>query len=724
MNPASVAGNNSREQFIEWCYVVDLVYHGFTSDQRKNAFSYGNLMADSQLGFNNAKYVGDISLTDSDQMSSNWFGFKLWAIMTNVLGNPRASEYLNAVSVSGISSGGLDATALDKATVRNQFGNFCRQAVGGSWIESSAYNEGTTSLVFEGTRCLYDVTGVDHVPESTRAMQNIVKKMLCAITPDIKYQHVWGDRDAAQNTFHMPNYMTHIGQQGGLFNGYDDIGPVALGLNQYWYTNFSNTRSPYGRFYAQMDPTLTIQTMDTLPVVFNGSQIRREIYHADRSSANGSSFCGYGFSFPGVHHAVEWWSDYLLYRKGERTFRHPEAYGLFSICPDGVNGVLFAGMAVPKSGSSGPVAYDVAENSHVYMRNSAQGDMYSAPAYYNPPPTSWYEITRQYLYIPSSTKNSDVIVDHVRGRGSNPKKLAKFDRYLAPASYNGTVNNSATPTTTTFSATIADRASNGYLNYWISFLTGALAGQFFKVTASSSSAGTTSFTVQTMPQAPSSGDTFTARFGGDYTKILNANALFEWNHHTLVNPTLNSTDTSWQTAGGQYCRVDHLLPVGFQRVVYNETTDFVSTGAVASELKYQFRIYGPTPWPADATSQSIRFLNVVSVADVSNTVASELIQSTVGELADGTHFTRTSEDDVVAIFGSEVASPVFQSGFTIAWTSVASSTSVFLCGLNPRKTWAYTIDGGGSTPISVPESGLAKLTVSGTGLHTFVVSGS
>ncbi len=724
--PASVDGNNSREYFIEWDYLVDMVWGGLTSDQRKNCLCYGNnVLADVTLGDNVPQYVGNFPLNDSDQLTGNYFGLVCWGLLTQNLGNPRAAAYITSSDANGVLVGGLDATALDRSTVRNQIERYVNMSAGGQWIESRAYDEGTTSLLAEGIRIFYDITGVDHVPSGTSMIEGSLFNLICSYIPGFTYQHVWGDRDNTPDGIHFPNSYVRIATQGGFLGGYDNAGPTAMGVLEYWYNNaFASVKNPYGRAYILINPNLTPVPISNLPVVYNSGPTRATFFHADRSSINGSSFALYGFNYSVVDHSVEWLTDYLLWRKNERTIRHPQAYGDFSIYPQGVNSVLWAGLPCVKFGSAGPVCYSIVANSHVYVRGSTQGDFYALP-YYQPPPTALYELTRQVLYVPSTTNNCDIIIDHVRGRASSPRKLPNLSSYRSDKTYIGTVNNSATPTTTTFNGTITDLLTGtGYLNYFIQFTNGALVGQIFKVTAATSAGGTTSFTVQTMPQAPAVGNTFTARIGSQYGNILNANALFEEVHHTLVNPTLNSTDTSWQTAGGQYCRVDHLLPVGFQRTVYNETTDFTNTGAVASELKYQFRITDSTLWPSDTTPQFVRFMNVTSAADVSNTVASQLVQSSSGKAVDAAVITRTNENDVVVMFSAELDSPILNSGFTITWTSTSVSTSIFLTFLNPRLTWSYVLDGGSSTPITVPENIFVKLIISGSGSHTMIVTGS
>lgn len=727
-NPASTDGNNTREQFTEWAYLTDLAWGGLDADQRANMLCYGNnVLADTTVGTDNKPYVGLFPLNDSDQLTGCYFGMIVWAYVTAALGNPRAAYFQTAVDTNGLALGGRTATAMSESTVRNQIASYCYRAAGGEWIEGRAYNEGTTSLLMEGVRINYELTGIDYYPEGTRCVQGSVRNLLSSITPDLDYQHVYGDRDAAPGHIHFPNSQVRIAQQGGFLHGYDDVGPLAIKLNQLWWdTGGTQAVRPYGRFFAHMDPTLAPADFDTLPTVYEGGPTRRTVIHADRTTADGSSFVAYGLAMPFVHHGTEWVDDYLLVRNGERAIRHPEAYGTFSILPQGVNGVLWAGLPCCKQGSSGPVAVDTLADSHVYLRTGTQGDFYALP-YANPPGTALYERTRQILYVPSASKNSDVVIDHLRGRASDPTKLNRFGSYRADRNYTATVVASPAPTGTTVSATITNLALNGYAGYWLLFTSGALNGRYFRVSASTSSgasgAGTTAFTVEAMSPAPAPGDKFTARKGSQFEAILLANGPFEWVHHCEVSPTLNSTDTAWQTTGGQYVRADHLWPVAFNRRLYNETTEFASTGATASELKYQFRTWG-SAWPGDTTPVFQRLFNVVSVADMSNTVASSLVQSTVGPAVDAALVTRTGQPDVLAGFGAESTSPVLRTGFVLTFNATASSTQVFLASLDPRKTWSYTDSGGASTPITVPESGLGRLTLSGSGSHTLVVAGS
>lgn len=229
-----------------------------------------------------------------------------------------------------------------------------------------------------------------------------------------------------------------------------------------------------------------------------------------------------------------------------------------------------------------------------------------------------------------------------------------------------------------------------------------------------------------------------------YTSLYTSNIAAEprWTNflHQLREPTVSSNVTTWSTTGGQQLRDVWLAPDAVTITKVDEdaigATSLLGIGTV--ELAWRTKI---TP---NSDTQWNCLSRIVTQRDSSSVTVESVTELSPTNNAAGVLLTRTGNDDRVAVWNCAQGASITQlypttaqaeavlataryraaGSFTVEYTQTTDSAKVFLLDLNPALTWAYTLDGGASTPISEDSGGFEELTISGIGAHTLVVTGS
>ena len=217
-------------------------------------------------------------------------------------------------------------------------------------------------------------------------------------------------------------------------------------------------------------------------------------------------------------------------------------------------------------------------------------------------------------------------------------------------------------------------------------------------------------------------------------------------HLPTGTPTLGSNYTEWSLTGGS-ARVSHLLPIGFSRIVQNETTvwndpNFLHSGYFdARELKYRIRI------SPSSDQQWDTFLNVWQ-AYRGSPATTTLVQDTTNKV-DAALVLKGSTQYLVAfnalqgpnIPGCTYARPetgpfcewtpgvdalldavrIRNDAYTLTFTSPGSSTKLIALDLSTARSWEYTVNGGGAIPLNASPKGVGTATIIATGSVTLVV---
>jgi hypothetical protein len=178
-------------------------------------------------------------------------------------------------------------------------------------------------------------------------------------------------------------------------------------------------------------------------------------------------------------------------------------------------------------------------------------------------------------------------------------------------------------------------------------------------------------------------------------------------------------------AGGFPATCDFLLPAPSLHIVISPGEVGPVAGLYPYELGWQIRTLPVPPLPATNLPRSTRFLQINQAADSGVVCANDLVQSSSGEAADGALCRCTGEPDKLVLFGSKPLDRTFRGGFTVTWTSVATTTLVYVFDLDRHASaWHTTLDGGGSTLLTPTAAGVGRVAVSGAGSHTLVIVGS
>lgn len=147
-------------------------------------------------------------LDDSDRSISSYFGSTLFAKVIEGDNPTRAAEILNWCGTMNVGSpttiychGGLDAdkpTGIWTGTAPSNYQRliikdyFERNFGGGVFAESASYNFSTVSLAIRAATALQEITGVDYYPELTGEYENLVNVLLNQLVTNKSQFFLWG----------------------------------------------------------------------------------------------------------------------------------------------------------------------------------------------------------------------------------------------------------------------------------------------------------------------------------------------------------------------------------------------------------------------------------------------------------------------------------------------------------------------------------------------------
>ncbi len=213
----------------------------------------------------------------------------------------------------------------------------------------------------------------------------------------------------------------------------------------------------------------------------------------------------------------------------------------------------------------------------------------------------------------------------------------------------------------------------------------------------------------------------------------------QWIIHMPIKPQVAGNKISWKTPGGQRLQAESLLPADRKIVILDEKKIGLSGFIDEEEKKFQARVSPKADRAWDL------FLTVVQAHDgvaLKNTLIKDGKGVTAGVLVQ-----RPGHDDALLLFSAKpinkkLPNPIsredrsvyrpevpgllrqarlLREGYSVKWTSATKKTRVFLMDLDPRRSWAITVDGKAS-PAKGDRQGMAQLTISGAGAHGLKLS--
>jgi hypothetical protein len=660
---SALTGNFARENFAELVVFYDWLYPGLTSVQRAQFVAKLNEM-ETNLVTGNAYTDPDhpIRVDDTDQTTGSYFGIVFLYLATGDY-NPTAVDVYSRAFV-----GGLDATAVDRATLRNAVGQYVTQmAAGGEWIESSQYNLGTVRLLLMGAEGVRTATGQDHFAEVTRFATQAALRPIYFITPDRKASVQWGD-DEHPRAFRdmLYSWETTNAMLAGLTQD-SSAGPyieqfVSSLTDLYGDTGYL-TAEPWARAFYFYNPYAPRADWRTLPRTFYAPGQGLLITRDGWSAASTLLEVHMPQKQLTIDHQVSYFGDFQVYRKGEWALTHPITYAGPSLFGDGTNSMLlgsFSSMAEYKSITAAEFAGD---GSYAYLTGTTGGQK-SAPGAYLPPATFLHEWTRSVFYLPSLDAHSDTVVVFDRTNARNPVALPNFDRYRTKSPDEQTAIRSELA-----------------LKQWI--IHAPVAPTVSPQTISWSTANN-DLTVSTL--LPSAQNRTVYNENDLWTDSVVIPSEKKW--QVRVTP---AAEAQWDTFLNVVQASDHGLPLTNTLVTSSagETQGVLIQRPQHDEVLVLFNAVQGPDLPQPTLTNGFSAYNPA-----------------VPQILSQVHW--------------------LQNGYSVTWNGTPGRTqSVFLVDLSPSASWSASVDGAAPSAIVVSDHGIGRLRIAGgTGKHVIKLTRS
>jgi hypothetical protein len=650
-----------------------------------------------------------LSLGDSDEMNSQ---YGLAALQSaGRVPFARGSRHIAELSINNqfpqpgnprTGFGGLSFRETEETSRISDIviGRYQEYADGGEWFESSQYNGNSVlilALSLEAAKIArsYDGDNTDYWFNYNRFLRaKSGRDFIDGLSPAYVNRMHWGDEQTAPN-LNPPEALTFAMERFGYSAGIENNGALGaefapqlltrLGWNGLYSGSYFGYTNIY-RFLTPFDPAYSPSASPSSLVKWSSTNGSGRTTHVDSWSSTASMFWSKCSPSAFVDH--DFWRphDFQLFRKGVRVFTYPARYtGSSGQAPQCGNTLSFAGAGAFVGWNR---QERLTNSTTIYgSRDVVRREQDASRSYVCE--ESWGALSDAYetsLRVGASNVPVPFLHEHTREKlylpssGATSDVIVVFDRAL-----------------------VANPMQMGnYANYYQMF------------------------------HSP----TWGIRIKDLMENTTLTKALVEFHMVCETSPTLNASNTSWTTTGGQLAKVDHLFPsmTGQTRYVRNIATpaELLTDGfGDASELnRYAFSVYSATdPWPADATPRWYTLLNVASVRDSGTSVSSSLIQASSGATVRGALISRTGESDVVALFN---ATPATGSGlavvrnrditstFTVNYTQTTASATVYAHALSTSRSWTVAINGGAAAPITVSSAGVATIAVSSPGSKTLV----
>lgn len=691
---------------IDFALGYDWCYNDWTQAQRDEALSQFNEMA-RRAAFGVNQWSDPYQCNDTDQPIGWYFGIAAFYEATKSY-NPDIVEIFEmpaAYPTPKGAPGGSTVTTLHCSsgagkTWRNMIDYYYDEASdGGVWYEGTQYGTGIDSgdmlgpigSVVLGTT---DLAGL--YPEVDAWLVEHARWILHGVTPDKKAMAEFGDannpRGALTYRLGVDYFPWAMGTAGMLADGTERQALMRMILDLYGTHGSAPITSGVTRekHLALFNPYATAAAdLTALPQYLNSPGVGVTLWREGFSTNDCHFFTHFLSTVRHWDHRTDYFGDYQLYCNGEWVITHPIGYGdagsidatILSgaqYAADFQNAMWIEGLpSFPPSQtnalqSRGTVGF-AAGTDYLYHAGAQGGSIWARTpngwdglGSWDPPPRFVHEHTRQVLLLSSATKEYASVLELNRINAVDPESLERFARYTG---------------------------------------------------------------IDTT---------------GTYTSHIQNNPRWTNFFHHRGNPTTASNITTSATTGGQQIRDVWLAP---DAVTFTET-DLSASGAFGvggdgssfpiSEATYRINA---TP---NSDAQWNCLSRLVTVRDSSSVTVETVTELSPTNDGGGVLLSRTGNDDRVVTWNckqgsnitslypstAEVAAIVPVAHFrasgssTFSYTQTTASAKLFFLDLAPSLSWAYTVDGGASTPITEDSGGFAVVTISGTGAHEIVLTGS
>lgn len=548
-----------------------------------------------------------------------------------------------------------------------------RAAKGGEWIESSDYNKGTVRLVLMGAECTRTHYGVDYFPDVTEFQEECAKFLQHLSTPELNGNDwQWGDGLHARqtsggqytNTRGLVSGLQQATAAGARLNDLLQDEMDARGVSGFGSMEFESVGQC--RHLYTWNPYATRTNRSTGPkghwAEGKGILLNRGGFApTDSLFAFGGLTRSYEVS---VDHDVSMFGDVQLYKAGEWVITHPWA-GMGGV------GANNAGANAPVIGgihTGSPISCKIGEctrpvhgevgSDYAYASVVTGGSLAFNNSFYKPPPFC-QEFNRSVLHVPGAVEL--VIV---------------WDR-----------------------------------NHTLDAQADIDGGQWFGFP--------------------------------DPVAEWNAKLGRVWNNWHIPNGAgsivVSGGDLTYVTTGGQSAKIATLLPAAVTLTNHNEsnTTDrgfggisWTTYFGASEDGEGHVHVVpnSAADWQPFLTVCAVGAVGTISTINAANDYA-------------GVRITRSGSADLVALFNATPGASLRAQTYganrraillsawkktttfgPVAWTAVGTSSDVFICQLDPARSWTRSVDGGAAQALTVSAQGIARITVSGAGAHTLTVT--
>jgi hypothetical protein len=428
---AKTGGNYVREYGIEYVILLDWLWPGLTANQRSQFQNAIGVMLEHDLTGN--PFIQGYRLEDSDQVIGVYFAVTLFYLTHPE--DPRAKSTFGHAQ-----TGGLNATAVDRTTARNEIKRYIeRLAVGGEWIESAEYNLGTVNLLLMGAEGVRTATGKDHFPEVTRWTRDWARRQVAFWTPDLIEPYQWGDEEHPRER-RLFKWTNASGLAAGLLQNTEEgarlQGHLLELVAKYGATGLESAEPIVtGRLFFTFNPysqATDWRTDRTFHAAGAGLLLHRSGFQADDSL-----FAVHLAPQPekvAVDHSVKYLNNVEIWRRGEWVLTHPRGYAGAPNTGLGTNAVLMHGFSDMRGFKE---LLGVAWGDTFAYQVGATGGAAVPTPYYDPPPVFVHEWTRSVLCLPGAT---DAVIIYDRAHVTDVQRRDRFyptdqqliNRALAP----------------------------------------------------------------------------------------------------------------------------------------------------------------------------------------------------------------------------------------------------------------------------------------------------
>lgn len=366
--------------------------------------------------------------TDSDQLVSYYFGTTAFYLLVPT--DVNAAYWYNFVGGSRLGHGGLTATATNRSsTARNALKHYVEiLAEGGEWLESSEYNAATVVFLLQGYDAVHTLMkdGVDYFPELTAWFPELAKRSMATWTQDFESMFKWGDTehpypaDLPHDLFHWTQAMAMLA---GVLEGTTEGGQLMDFLDDlydHWgYFGFGSAENQLTFGIHMLDPYHPRIDRSTADKTFfaPGTGVLIQKSGFEETDSLFGAVAGNRADELYLDHYEGCIGNFSLWKNNEWVLDHPQIYGVPVYAMFTKNAPIMQGLGWCYEYNH--IEHEAHTDDYAYLALTTAGCQAGWVGYWDPPPVTVHEWTREIFYAKGSC-DTVVVFDraHVTATGA------------------------------------------------------------------------------------------------------------------------------------------------------------------------------------------------------------------------------------------------------------------------------------------------------------------